>query len=135
MTEFRIRQHPILRIPEADEITFYWQGQQLVAQKGETIASALFAHGIRVFGHHPRDHSPQGLFCANGQCSQCMVLANGKPLKSCMELVEENMQVAPMEGLPELPRVDQVPGMKPVQEIEVPVLTIGGGPSGLSAGI
>ncbi len=135
MTDFRIKQHPILRIPEADEITFYWQGQELVAQKGETIASALFAHGIRVFGHHPRDHSPQGLFCANGQCSQCMVLANGKPLKSCMELVEQNMHVAPMEGLPELPRVDQVPGMKPVQEIEVPVLIIGGGPSGLSAGI
>ncbi len=135
MTDFRIKQHPILRIPEADEITFYWQGQELVAQKGETIASALFAHGIRVFGHHPRDHSPQGLFCANGQCSQCMVLANGKPVKSCMELVEQNMHVAPMEGLPELPRVDQVPGMKPVQEIEVPVLIIGGGPSGLSAGI
>ena len=135
MTDFRIKQHPILRIPEVDEIIFYWQGQKLVAQKGETIASALFAHGIRVFGHHPRDHSPQGLFCANGQCSQCMVLANGKPLKSCMELVEENMEVAPMEGLPTLPRVDQVPEMKPVQEIEVPVLIIGGGPSGLSAGI
>lgn len=135
MTEFRIRQHPILPIPERDEITFFWQGQKLSAQKGETIASALFAHGIRVFGHHPRDHSPQGLFCANGQCSQCMVMANGKPLKACMELVEENMQVAPMDGLAELPVVEHVPVMKPVQELEVPVLIIGGGPSGLSAGI
>lgn len=135
MTEFRIRQHPILPIPERDEIDFFWQGQKLSAQKGETIASALFAHGIHVFGHHPRDHSPQGLFCANGQCSQCMVIANGKPVKSCMELVEENMQVAPMEGLPDLPKVDQVPEMKVIEEIEIPVLIIGGGPSGLSAAI
>ncbi len=135
MTEFRIRQHPILPIPEKDEIVFFWQGQRLTAQKGETIASALFAHGIRVFGHHPRDHSPQGLFCANGQCSQCMVIANDKPLKACMELVEENMQVYPMEGLPNLPKVNNVPVMNPVKEIEIPVLIIGGGPSGLSAGI
>ncbi|MRR31449.1 (2Fe-2S)-binding protein, partial [bacterium] len=121
MTEFRIRQHPILPIPEQDEIEFFWQGQKLSAQRGETISSALFANGIRVFGHHPRDHSPQGLFCANGQCSQCMVIANGKPLKACMELVEEKMQVTPMEGLPDLPRVDHVPVMKTVQELEVPV--------------
>jgi NADPH-dependent 2,4-dienoyl-CoA reductase/sulfur reductase-like enzyme/ferredoxin len=135
MTEFRIRQHPILPIPERDEVEFFWQGQKLSALKGETIASALFAHGIRVFGHHPRDHSPQGLFCANGQCSQCMVLANGKPLKACMELVETGMQVAPMEGLPNLPKVDHVPVMERIQELEIPVLIIGGGPSGLSAAI
>ncbi len=135
MTEFRIRQHPILPIPERDEIEFSWQGQKLSALKGETIASALFAHGIHVFGHHPRDHSPQGLFCANGQCSQCMVIANGKPLKACMELVEANMQVAPMEGLPDLPKIDHVPEMNQIRELEVPVLIIGGGPSGLSAAI
>ncbi|TLN27765.1 FAD-dependent oxidoreductase, partial [bacterium] len=135
MTEYRIRQHPILPIPERDEIEFSWQGQKLSALKGETIASALFAHGIHVFGHHPRDHSPQGLFCANGQCSQCMVIANGKPLKACMELVEADMQVAPMEGLPDLPKIDRVPEMNKIRELEVPVLIIGGGPSGLSAAI
>lgn len=64
-----------------------------------------------------------------------MVIANGKPVKSCMELVEENMQVAPMEGLPDLPKVDRVPEMKVIEEIEIPVLIIGGGPSGLSAAI
>jgi NADPH-dependent 2,4-dienoyl-CoA reductase/sulfur reductase-like enzyme/Pyruvate/2-oxoacid:ferredoxin oxidoreductase delta subunit len=117
-----------------ETVEFFWQGQPVTALEGETISSALFANGIRIFGHHHKDGAPQGLFCANGQCAQCMVLADGKPVKSCMELVRPGMQAAPVEGLPELPPVTEAPGqMKPVAEVEVPVLIIGGGPAGLSA--
>ncbi len=66
MSDFRIKQHPILPIPQAEIIEFYWQGQKLTAHAGETISAALFANGIRVFGHHHKDQSPQGIFCANG---------------------------------------------------------------------
>ena len=86
-------------------MAFFWQGQELAAQAGETIASALFANGIRVFGHHPKDGSPQGIFCANGQCAQCLVLADGMPVKSCMTPVVQGMHVEPVDGLPELPKV------------------------------
>lgn len=135
MPDFRIKQHPILPIPERETITFYWQGKALSAYSGETIASALFANGIRIFGHHIKDHAPQGIFCANGQCAQCMVITDGKPVKSCMELVKPDMKVSPSEGLPELPVVSTPPQTKPVQEIHVPVLIIGGGPAGISAAI
>ncbi len=135
MNDYRIRQHPILTVPPRNEIEFFWQGQQFSAMEGETIASALFAHGVRVFGRHPRDGSPQGIFCANGQCSQCLVLADGKPVKSCMELVKPGMRVEPAVGLPELPVVDRAPAMLPVREIATDVLIIGGGPAGLSAAI
>ena len=100
MPDYSIKQHPILPIPERQTLTFSWQGQTLTAYVGETIASALFANGIRIFGHHIKDHAPQGIFCANGQCAQCMVIARGKPVKSCMELVKPDMQVFPSEGLP-----------------------------------
>jgi hypothetical protein len=30
------------------------------------ISSALIANGINVFGHHHKDGSAQGIFCANG---------------------------------------------------------------------
>ena len=103
--------------------------------QGETIASALFASGVRTFGHHPRDGAPQGIFCANGQCAQCLVLADGKPVKACMELVEPGMRVEPVDGLPELPPVNQAPQMHKIEEIGVQVLIIGGGPAGLSAAI
>ena len=135
MTDHRIKEHPILPIPENEEIVFYWKTEALKAHKGETIAAALFANGVQVFGHHQKDGSPLGIFCANGQCSQCMVIAEGKPVKSCMEIVTENMQVFPNDGHPVLPEVTKVPRLKPIPEINIPVLIIGGGPSGLSAAI
>jgi hypothetical protein len=66
MTDFRITKHPILPIPERKEITFFWKDQELTAFEGETIASALFAHGIRIFGHHHKDDAPQGIFAPTG---------------------------------------------------------------------
>lgn len=135
MPEFRIEKHPILPQPERETITFTWQGQELTACKGETIASALFANGVRVFGHHHKDGAPQGIFCANGQCAQCMVIADGLPQKSCAELVTPGMIVEPADGLPALPDTTHVPDQKPVREIEVPVMILGGGPAGMSAAI
>ncbi len=135
MTEYRITKHPILDIPERTTVTFTWNGRPLVGFAGEMISSALFANGIRVFGHHHKDHSPQGIFCANGQCAQCMVVANGLAVKSCMTPLEDGMAVTSMEGLPKIPVDDQVPqtGNIPVKEVDV--LIMGGGPAGLSAAI
>ena len=135
MAQNRINKHPILDIPERKTISFYWKEQKLSAYENETIASALIANGIHIFGHHHKDHSPQGLFCANGQCSQCLVFANGKPVKSCMELVQPEIHVEPMEGLPSLPPAAAIPEPQEIEVVEIPVLIIGGGPAGLSAGI
>jgi len=135
MTDYRIRQHPILPIPDRKAIEFTWKGCVFSGLEGETIASALFANGEHIFGHHHKDGSPLGIFCANGQCSQCMVLADGKPVKACMELVKPGQRIEPADGLPVLPKVSESPTFKPVLERKVQVLIIGGGPSGLSAAI
>lgn len=135
MSNYRIMQHPILPVVPRPEQGFTWQGRLLTALQGETIAAALFANGIRVFGHHHRDGSPQGIFCANGQCAQCLVLANGLPVKACMEIVLPDMRVEPVDGLPRLPLVNKAPAMNPVEMVNTPVLIIGGGPAGLTAAI
>lgn len=135
MSDYRIRQHPILSVPERKSIEFYWQGNKLGALEGETIASALFANGERVFGHHHKDGSPLGIFCANGQCSQCLVLADGIPVKACMELVKDGLKIEPADGLPDLPKVNKPVQFKNIQQYSVDVLIIGGGPAGLSAAI
>jgi len=132
---FRIEKHPIIPLEPKESIFFNWKGRKISAKRGETIASALFAHGERVFGHHHKDSSPQGIFCVNGQCSQCLVLANSLPVKACMELVQPEMQVEPVDGLPELPKIKDIPLMQPIEEINIPVLIIGGGPAGLLAAI
>jgi NADPH-dependent 2,4-dienoyl-CoA reductase/sulfur reductase-like enzyme/Fe-S-cluster-containing hydrogenase component 2/bacterioferritin-associated ferredoxin len=64
-----------------------------------------------------------------------MVVADGVPLKSCMELVTDKMHVEPNDGNPVLPEVNSVPKLNPIPERAIPVLIIGGGPAGLSAAI
>ncbi|HOQ80287.1 MAG TPA: FAD-dependent oxidoreductase, partial [Candidatus Cloacimonadota bacterium] len=133
--ESRIKEHPIVSVVEREEIVFYWQKQPMKAKKGEMLASALIANGIKVFGHHHKDGSAQGIFCANGQCSKCMVIANGMPVKSCMTEVKANMIVESAEGLPELPNTNEGFIVQDIEELETDVLIIGGGPSGLAAAI
>ncbi len=135
MENYRIEKHPILPNHERKAITFFWNDTPLEGKLGETISSALFANGIRVFGHHQKDNSPQGIFCANGQCSQCMVVVNGIPVKACMEIIQEGMNVESLEGDPDLPKVENTPDMNSIEEVEVPVLILGGGPAGLSAAL
>lgn len=135
MINHRIKKHPILPIQERPVLGFFWNGDRIQAREGETIASALIANGVKIFGYHPKDHSPQGIFCANGQCSQCMVIANGLPVKSCMEHVTSGMQVISLDKNPTLPKVPSMPEFAPVVEKNIPTLIIGGGPAGLSAAI
>ncbi|MCD6325962.1 FAD-dependent oxidoreductase [bacterium] len=135
MTDCRLKSHPILDIPAASEFDFTFDGQTIRAKRGEVISSALFAAGIKIFGHHQRDGAPQGIFCANGQCSQCMVIADGKPVKACMTLAAPGMMVSSCEGMPELPHKDAPVAFRTVETIETDILIIGGGPSGLRAAI
>jgi len=137
LVDNRLYKHPILPVAEKPLFTFYFQGRELKAREGETIASALFANGIKIFSYHHKDGAPQGIFCANGQCAQCLVLANGYPVKSCMEMIKPGMKVEPIVGLPELPRINPEADLKfeTIEELTVSVLIIGGGPAGLSAAI
>ena len=131
----RIVSHPILSPPDRETVEFSWMGEIIIAKQGECISTALFANGIHVFGHHVRDNSPQGIFCANGQCSQCMVVADGLAVKSCMEPVRPGMQVEPLNGAPVLPSVSQAAVFEEIEELTVECLIIGGGPSGLAAAV
>jgi len=137
MTKARITKHPILSVGKSlDMLSFKFNGKKLFAKSGEMISSALFANGIHEFGRHKKDNSPQGIFCANGQCSQCLVIADGIPVKSCIVPVEDGMDVRSLDGLPALLKDDKIikTGEK-VQTVKTSVLIIGGGPAGMSAAL
>ncbi|MCP3943608.1 MAG: FAD-dependent oxidoreductase [Desulfobacteraceae bacterium] len=131
----RITAHPVLTVPPREKILFYWNKTPLNAQKNEVISSALFANNIKIFGHHHKDGSAQGIFCANGQCAKCTVIANGIPVKACMTKVTANMIIESVEGLPKLPEVTKTPKISDIEHLSTPVLIIGGGPAGLCAAI
>lgn len=128
-----ITSHPILTPPTRKEVSFTFNGEKLVGYEDMMVSSVLFLHGIKIFGHHPKDNSPQGIFCANGQCAQCTVLVNGKPMKSCMTPLKEGMEISSCEGLPQLPADDAPVKVGNPSITEVEVLILGAGPAGLSA--
>lgn len=132
----RIKKHPILEVSPAKTVVFTFNGKKFYAREGEVITSALFANGVRIFGHHPKDASPQGMFCANGQCAQCTVITDGVPVKGCMTLLEEGMVIQSCDGLPDLPEVNRFSdSFETLGEVETDVLIIGGGPAGIAAAI
>ncbi|MDW7739443.1 MAG: 2Fe-2S iron-sulfur cluster-binding protein [Bacillota bacterium] len=133
---YRIKNHPIIPSTETSKISFTFNGTGLKARNNEVITSALYASGIHIFGHHERDGGAQGIFCVNGQCSQCMVIANGKPVKGCMTPVKEGMVVTSVEGTPALSDIPPLDFDIPEPpEFDTEVLIIGGGPAGISAAI
>jgi len=134
-TQHRIDNHPILAPTERATLRFTFNGRPLLARPGEAVSSALYAAGISTFGHHHRDGGAQGIFCVNGQCSQCTVLVDGRPLKSCMTLVTDGMVVESCEGRPSLPEDNDVGTLGRPGEESVQVLILGGGPAGLCAAL
>ena len=130
----RIERHPILQAKEAEEVAFTFNGERMMGMEGEAVSSALFANGVQVFGHHHADGGPQGMFCANGQCSQCTLIIDGVPLKSCIVPLRGGMSVESLEGLPELRELPG-PDAVPPRTLDTGVLILGGGPSGMAAAI
>ena len=129
----RLIKHPILTVDEKKKVRFTFEGRGMEALEGEVLSSALFANGVKIFSEHKKDASPQGIFCANGQCAQCSVIADGLSVKACVTKVREGMAVAPLKGAPKLPVAACVQEFGRAEELDVDVLIIGGGPSGLAA--
>ena len=129
----RITDHPVLQPAERAEIKFTFDGRSCSALEGEVISSALFANGIKIFSHHKKDAAPQGIFCANGQCAQCSVIADGLTVKSCVTPVRAGMKVETLRGTARLPGTACAQDFGRVEELDVDALIIGGGPSGLAA--
>jgi len=131
----RLERHPVLEVPHPpDMVEFTFDGKVLPARRSEAISSALFANGIHVFGHHRRDGAPQGIFCANGQCAQCLVVADGRAVKACVTPVRPGMHVRPVDGNPSLEADDAPVRATPrIRQVETDVLVVGGGPAGLTA--
>lgn len=95
----RVTEHPILDIKLNREITFFYNNMPLKACEGDTIAAALTANGIRVFRETSKRHETRGLYCGIGQCTDCVMIVNGRPnIRTCITLVEEGMTVETQIG-------------------------------------
>jgi predicted molibdopterin-dependent oxidoreductase YjgC len=65
----------------------------MTALQGDTIASALYAAGIRTW-RYSRARDARGLFCGIGVCFDCLVTVDGIPdQRACQTLVVPGMVV------------------------------------------
>lgn len=81
-------------IRPGEPLTIRVDGRELPATRGQTVAGALLANGIRVLRHTRRMGRPRGVFCGMGACYDCIVHVNGAPgLRACLTPVEPGMDV------------------------------------------
>lgn len=105
MTGFRIDHHG--RIEREAPITFRWRGRSYSGFRGDTLASALMAKGVRVLGRGFKYHRPRGILSAGEEEAGALVtlgtgarrIPNLKP--SVVEL-EEGLVAEPQNCWPSL---------------------------------
>lgn len=77
----------------AREIWFVVDGMRYTALSGDTIATALYALGIRAW-RRSRAGDSRGLLCGIGLCFDCLVTVDGAAnRRACLTEVREGMVV------------------------------------------
>jgi len=90
----RIKEHPILEFKRGKKIHFKFNGKEIEAYEGETIAATLHANGIWYYNESDVLKRPRGLFCAIGHCSSCLMTVDGVPnTRICVTDVVDGMVV------------------------------------------
>ena len=123
----------------AATLALRFEGREIPAVPGETIAAALVANGVKAFGEG-KDGAPRGLFCGMGVCHDCLVAVDGRAgQRACLVKAEAGMDVrAQNSGTVKLAQASaglaQLPGGA-LPRLETDVLVIGAGPGGLHAAL
>lgn len=91
----RVLRHPILGDDKrTSDCKITVDGKEIMVVEGEMIAAALLANGIKIHRYTNKYHKPRGVYCCIGQCTDCVMVVNGKPnVKTCVTPVEDGMVI------------------------------------------
>ena len=90
----RLSQLSTLRIDPTEKRSLSYQGKTYQGVAGDTVATALFANGVRVFARSLKYHRPRGLYSLDGECSNTCMDVNGVPnVRTENTFLEEGMAV------------------------------------------
>ena len=74
------------RIDRSAPLSFTFDGKPANGLAGDSIGSALYASGRRVFSRSFKYHRPRGLLCCTGSCPNCLMTVDGVPnVRVCTE--------------------------------------------------
>src|SRR5258705_11854875 len=76
-------------------------GRTIETQEGDSIASALWRAGIRVFSRSFKYRRPRGLYCLTGDCPNCLVTVDGEPaVRACCTPARDGQRISREVGWP-----------------------------------
>jgi len=122
----------------SDSISFTFEGRELKGRRGESLAAALIAAGVRSL-RTTRSGAERSIFCGMGICQDCLVEVDGQTnRRACMVKLDRPIAVR-REGFARAvagPAIGALPRTADDIPEETPeVLVVGAGPGGLSAAI
>ncbi len=90
---------------------FTYDGQKIQGYEGEPIAAALKAAGILIHRYTKKEHTPRGIFCAIGRCTDCVMVVDGVPnVRTCVTPLKAGMKVQTQYGVSAEPFEEQKTG-------------------------
>ena len=101
----RLDPSPIELIDRSKSIEFEFNGRPVHAYEGDTVGSALYASGVRIFSRSFKYHRVRGMLCVSGSCPNCLMTVDGVPnVRVCVQRVEQGMKVKGQNAWPGLER-------------------------------
>ena len=100
----RLENSPTLRIDTSHKLILNYRGKKMAGAAGDTVATALYANGVRTLGRSLKYHRPRGLYSLDGECANAMMEVDGVPNVSTEKtLLRDGMTVKPQNviGTPE----------------------------------
>jgi len=90
--------------PEEDQVRIIWEGREIAARRGDSLAAALLAAGIATLRETPVSGAPRAPYCMMGICFECLVEVDGLAnCQACMTPVAAGMRVRRQAGAAEVP--------------------------------
>ena len=84
LPEGRLPPGPTCRVDFSRPLAFTFLGRSVTGFAGDTVASALYAAGVRVFSRSLKYHRPRGLYSMEGESSNTFMAIGGVP-NECAE--------------------------------------------------
>ena len=82
----RLPPGPTCRVDFSRPLDFRFLGRPMTGFEGDTVASALYANGVRIFSRSLKYHRPRGLYGMEGESSNTLMEIDGVP-NECAETI------------------------------------------------
>lgn len=90
-------------VDDTRALSFTFEGRPIQARAGQTLGAALHAAGIRMLSRSFKYHRPRGLYCAAGDCGNCLVQVDDQPnVRACLHAVQGGETVSAQHAWPAL---------------------------------